>query len=177
MADVSVRRARPADAEDIARVQLDTWRAAYGQVLPAEALQLPESEVAAAWRSALDQDTARSQVLVALERTEVVGLAASAPAQDDDLPALPAELTALLVVPRWGRRGHGSRLLAALVDGWREQGVERAVAWVFERDPASRSFLESAGWEPDGATRALDPGPGGDAAVQRQLRLHVDVRS
>ncbi len=171
-----MRPARLEDADDIARVQLDTWRAAYGSVLPAEALQLPDAEVAAAWRTALHRDAGRSQVLVALEGAEVVGFAASAPAQDADLQAAsPAELTALLVVPRWGRRGHGSRLLAALVDGWREQGVERVVAWVFEQDAASRSFLEQAGWEPDGATRALDPGPGGGSAVQRQLRLHVDV--
>ena len=42
MADVSVRPARPQDAERIARVQLETWRAAYAEVLPPEALALPD---------------------------------------------------------------------------------------------------------------------------------------
>ena len=33
-----------------------------------------------------------------------------------------ASVTDLLVEPRWGRRGHGSRLLAASVDLWRADG-------------------------------------------------------
>ena len=71
--------------------------------------------------------------------------------------------------PRWGRRGHGSRLLAASVDGWRADGFATAVAWSYEKDPATRAFLTSAGWEPDGATRALDV----DDLLVPQLRLHV----
>ena len=35
----------------------------------------------------------------------------------------PCELSTLLVEPRWGRRGHGSRLVAASVDHWRGDGV------------------------------------------------------
>ena len=37
-ADASVRPARPADAADIARIQLVTWRTAYRSVLPAAVL-------------------------------------------------------------------------------------------------------------------------------------------
>lgn len=175
MADVSVRPARPEDADAVAHVQLDTWRTAYAQVLPPEALDLPPQQAAAAWRAAVAEPTsARYRVLVALEGRDVVGFTASAPAGDDDLePDTTSEVTALLVVPRWGRRGHGSRLLAASVDGWREDGVRTAVTWVFERDAAALRFLESAGWEPDGLTRGLDRGDG----VVRQLRLHADVRA
>jgi GNAT superfamily N-acetyltransferase len=67
-----------------------------------------------------------------------------------------AAITELLVEPRWGRRGHGSRLLAAAVDLWREDGVTAALAWVFDQNPAMVKFLTSAGWAPDGNTRALD---------------------
>ena len=115
----------------------------------------------------------RARVLVAMERIELVGFLATAPAGDDDLdPATTAEVTSLLVVPRWGRRGHGARLLAAAVDGWRSDGTATAVCWAWERDPATRTFLESAGWAADGARRGLDTGAG----VEGQLRFHVDVR-
>jgi GNAT superfamily N-acetyltransferase len=171
MADVSVRPARPLDAERVARVQLSTWRTAYADLLPEDALSVPEEQVAALWLRAVEvPPSPRHRLLVAMERIELVGFAALAPAEDDDLDAETAgELTALLVEPRWGRRGHGSRLLAAAVDTWRPEGVVTAVAWVWERDAASRSFLTSAGWEPDGAVRGLDTGP----RVQRQLRLHT----
>ena len=174
MADVSVRPARPEDAERVARVQLSTWRTAYADLLPAEALAVPEEQVAALWLHAIEAPpTPRHRVLVAMERVELVGFAASTPADDEDLDrATTAELSTLLVEPRWGRRGHGSRLVAASVEHWRGDGVTHAVAWAWERDPATRSFLRSAGWETDGAARGLDTGP----RVERQLRFHTDVR-
>jgi GNAT superfamily N-acetyltransferase len=174
VADVSVRPARPLDAERVARVQLSTWRTAYADLLPADALQVPEEQVAALWLRAVEvPPSTQHRLLVAQERDDLVGFAALAPAEDDGLdPAVTGELTALLVEPRWGRRGHGSRLLAAAVDTWRPDGVTTAVAWAWEPDAATRSFLTGAGWELDGAVRGLDTGP----RVQRQVRFHTDLR-
>lgn len=173
MADVSVRPARPADAERVARVQLLTWRTAYADLLPPSALELPEAQVAAVWLHAVEAPVSpRHRLLVALDRDELVGFLATAPAEDDDQDrAATAEVTALLVEPRWGRRGHGSRLLAAAVDGWQADDVRTAVCWAFEDDPATGSFLAAAGWAPDGAARGLDTGE----EVATQLRHHVDV--
>jgi GNAT superfamily N-acetyltransferase len=171
MADVSVRPARPEDAELMARVQLVTWKAAYSDLLPADALDLPLVQVAAIWLNAIEAPPSpRHRVLVALERSELVGFAASEPATDEDLdPASTVELSELLVEPRWGRRGHGSRLLAASADHWRGDDVEVAVAWAFEADTVVTGFLESAGWAADGRGRGLDTGP----RVVHQRRFHA----
>ena len=69
----------------------------------------------------------------------------------------------------WGRRGHGSRLLAAAVDTARTDGMTRAVTWIPEGDRASLVFYRSAGWAEDGLVRALDTGAG----ELREIRLHV----
>ena len=87
-------------------------------------------------------------------------------------PATTVELLTLLVEPWWGRRGHGSRLVAASVEHWRGAGFSTAVVWAWEGDPATRGFLTGSGWEPDGTARGLDTGQG----VQRQLRFHTDLR-
>ena len=84
-------------------------------------------------------------------------------------PETTVALGPILVEPRWGRRGHGSRLLAAVVDHARGDGMTRAIAWIPEDDTASREFLLSAGWAPDGLARALDTGAG----ELREIRLHV----
>jgi RimJ/RimL family protein N-acetyltransferase len=169
VADVSVRPARPEDAERVALVQLSTWRTAY-DFLPEEALEVPLEQAAALWLRAIElPPSATHRVLVAMDGDELVGLAASGPAEDDDVDAV--EVSTLLVEPRWGRRGHGSRLLAATVDHWREDGATTAVSWVWERDKVSQAFLAGAGWEPDGTARGLDTGP----RVERQVRLHADV--
>jgi GNAT superfamily N-acetyltransferase len=177
-ADVSVRPAHAADAEAVARVQLVTWRTAYRDVLPAAVLDdWDEHAATESWRAAVvSPPTPAHGVLVALERDEVVGFAAYGPAElsagEAPDPGGPTtEIATLLVEPRWGRRGHGSRLLSASVDLWREDGFDTAVAWAYERDAATRAFLTSAGWEPDGATRALDV----DDMLVPQLRLHVSL--
>jgi len=164
MADVSVRPARPTDAEFVAKVQLETWQAAYGDLLPAEALALPLDKTAAVWLNAIEAPpTSRHRVLVACEQGEVVGFAAIEPVDEG------AELSALLVEPRWGRRGHGSRLIAACADHWRGDGVALAVTWAFEADTVMIAFLESAGWAFDGLGRGLDTGE----RVLPQRRLHT----
>jgi len=174
VADVSVRLARPEDAERVARVQLSTWRTAYARLLPPEALDVPEEQAAALWLGAVERPpTPEHRLLVAMEQAELVGFAASGPASDEGLePSTTVELLTLLVEPRWGRRGHGSRLVAASVEHWRGAGFSTAVVWAWERDPATRAFLSGSGWDPDGASRGLDTG----SAVQRQLRFHTDLR-
>ncbi|TDC59343.1 GNAT family N-acetyltransferase [Micromonospora sp. KC207] len=180
-----VRPARPEDAGEIARIQLATWRVAYRRILPRHVLDnLDEEYLARRWSAAVQEPPSGAhRVLVAVEQAEqlyLVGFAASGPADAESLaPNEPAEalgtdvvaVTDLLVEPRWGRRGHGSRLLAASVDLWRSDGFGRAVAWAFDADAATRKFLTGAGWEPDGAARALDV----DDMLVNQVRLHVAV--
>ena len=169
MADVSVRPARPADAERVALVQQETWLQAYAELLPAAVLELPRERAAAVWLAAVERPpTPAHRLLVAMDGDELVGVAASGP--DEDRPDA-VELVSLLVLPRWGRRGHGSRLVAASVADWQHQGRTLARCWAFERDAVTQAFLGGAGWEPDGGTRGLDTGE----QVLAQVRFHCDV--
>lgn len=177
MADVSVRLARPDDVGEIARIQVETWRTAYASILPQPVLDgLSAEQAHDAWAAAvLTPPSARHHVLVALEQQWTVGFAALGPADDlepdDPSPQTTLAIGPMLVEPRWGRRGHGSRLLAAAVDHARADGMTRAVTWIPEQDTASREFFISAGWAPDGLARALDTGAG----ELREIRLHVSL--
>jgi GNAT superfamily N-acetyltransferase len=175
VADVSVRPATVQDAAEIGRLQNDTWQLAYRTVLPAEVLvSLDADRFAASWQAAIARPPSPAHhVLVALEGEHRVGFAAFGPDADrqpnDPEPQHSAAISTLLVEPRWGRRGHGSRLLAAVSDIARADGVRRLVAWVPAADTASLEFYRSAGWEPDGLQRSLDTGAGTVA----ELRLHA----
>jgi GNAT superfamily N-acetyltransferase len=175
-AEVSVRPARPAEAADVARVQVIAWRTAYRSLLPAEVLDDWDEDAAAqTWRTAITAPpTPGHGVLVALEGDRVVGFAAYGPAEligdDRPDPAGPTtEVSQLLVEPRWGRRGHGSRLLAAVADLAHASGVARLQVWLPENDRVSARFFESAGWAPDGWARTLDTGAG----PLREVRWHT----
>jgi L-amino acid N-acyltransferase YncA len=177
VADVSVRPARQEDASEIGRIQVETWRAAYAEFLPGPVLDgLTAEDAANTWAAAITEPpTRRHHVLVALEQQWCVGFVALGPASDleaDDVdPATTVGLAVILVEPRWGRRGHGSRLLAAAIDHARGDGMTRAIAWIPEGDAVSREFLVSAGWAPDGLARALDTGAG----ELREIRLRTSL--
>jgi GNAT superfamily N-acetyltransferase len=175
VADVSVRPAEPGDAAEVGRIQVETWRLAYADVLPAPALDaLEPAQAADQWsRAIVTPPSPRHHVLVALEQQWVVGFAALGPVEDveadDPQPDATFELALIVVEPRWGRRGHGSRLLAAVVDHARADGMTRAVSWVPETDEVTREFLVSTGWAPDGLVRGLETGAG----ELRQIRLRT----
>jgi GNAT superfamily N-acetyltransferase len=181
MAEATVRPAVPSDAAEIARIQLTTWRAAYQDLLPAEVLDaLDAGEAEATWRHTIEQGPAR--VFVATEGRWHVGfIAAGASPQDESADAngtpVPdadhvALVSTLLVEPRWGRRGHGGRLLAAAGDAMLEDGLARGISWVAEADKASLSFWERAGWATDGTVRTLDAG----GRPLRELRMTGTLR-
>ncbi|GDY30506.1 GNAT family N-acetyltransferase [Gandjariella thermophila] len=184
MADATVRRAEHRDVPEIARIQRDTWRTAYAGLLPEEVLtgfDLAEAEQG--WADAVGHGPAR--VWVALEGRWTVGFCAAGPAPESEVAdasgALPADaastglVSALLVEPRWGRRGHGGRLLATAAADLRERGLTRGIAWVPEADTASLSFYASAGWHPDGTVRTLDAAgrPLREVRVSGGVDLHL----
>jgi GNAT superfamily N-acetyltransferase len=167
MAEATVRPAEPADAAEIARIQLTTWRAAYRDLLSAAVLDgLDAEEAEATWLHTIEQGPAR--VFVATEGQWHVGFVAAGLAPQDEsaeangTPVPDADgvalFSTLLVEPRWGRRGHGGRLLAAAGEAMVGDGLARGISWVAEADKASLSFWERAGWSTDGTVRTLDAG-------------------
>lgn len=168
-----MRAARPGDVAEIARIQVDTWRTAYRRFLPPAVLEaLAPERALAAWEAAVATPPSPAhRVLVATEQDQLVGFVAIGPSEEDDAGPGEAAVAALLVEPRWGRRGHGSRLLAAAVDHLRGDGVGRLVAWVPEGDAASAGFYGAAGWERDGTVRTLEA----DGGTVREARWHVSL--
>ncbi|PRX51061.1 ribosomal protein S18 acetylase RimI-like enzyme [Prauserella shujinwangii] len=176
MSTADVRPATPADVTEIARIQLETWRAAYADVLGSRTVaELDHADLERRWSGAVEHP--ETAVYVATEGRFTVGFCVAGPAPDEDVAAadgsLPADagrtglIATVLVEPRWGRRGHGGRLLAGAAAGLRERGAERGITWVPQSDPATLSFYRGAGWNPDGTVRTLDTGE----KTVRELRL------
>ena len=181
MADATVRPATPSDAAEIARLQVDTWRTAYADLLPESVLaELDPVGAELTWRQTVEQGPA--QVYVATEGSWLVGFCAAGPAPEDETAgadgtpakdsATVALVSTLLVEPRWGRRGHGGRLLAEVGAAMLSSGSTRGIAWVPEPDKASLGFYHRAGWVADGTVRTLDAG----GRPLREIRLTGTLR-
>ena len=181
-ADNFVRDARPADAADLARIQVSRWRAGYAGLIPDPVLagiSSQETERQGREHSAASLTsplTGRHRVLVAVAASpegerHVVGFASFGPATDPGRwPGTDAELYELCVAPDQTGRGHGSRLLNAAAATMADDGFTTVVGWILEQDSVARRFLESAGWAPDGARRSLDMG-----VPVPTIRLHTTL--
>ena len=143
-----IRLATPDDAERIARVHVETWRAAYGGLVPdalLDALSVPAG--ASRWESLLRDGATRTWVAA-----DLTGFATAGPPRDDDLPATTTEVYALYVHPDAQRRGLGTALLStAASDG-------DAALWVLTGNAAGRAFYAARGWSWDGTEREIDVG-------------------
>ncbi|HLO68183.1 MAG TPA: dihydropteroate synthase [Holophaga sp.] len=153
---VTEPRIRPALAEDapaLGRVQVESWRATYRSILPAQLLaSLSEDARAAAFREAIAAGGNRVWTLEA--RGAVQGFAVAGPCREAGVdPALTGEIHAIYLLPgAWGQ-GLGRVLLDRAVAGLREDGFREALLWVLERNGHARRFYERCGWSSWGAPR------------------------
>ena len=185
-ADNSVRPAREPDLSAVGAVHAASWTGPYAQVLPEPLVRaLTPDVLAEAWRPAVSAPPSpRHRVHVAIGDGIVAGFVASAPVSGEEpAPAGSAEVVdavqvvevvALEVDPLHQRRGHGSRLLAAVVDTSRADGVDEVQVWVHVDDAARAGFFRGAGFETDGARRrrAVQGGDPHDArSVWPEVRL------
>jgi ribosomal protein S18 acetylase RimI-like enzyme len=162
-----VRPARASDAAGLVRVQVASWRdslaglvpdAVLGELTSAEA----ERQWADRWLEAITAPpTSRHRVHVAVgpDRTDCTGFASAGPATDPDLwPGTDGELYELHVLPEQAGLGHDERLLHAVAETLAEDGFRTAFTWALSADDARLTFLETAGWAPDGSHTNLDMG-------------------
>ena len=142
----SLRPARSGDAAAIAKVHVETWRAAYAGIVPDTYLvAMTESKQALMWNNTIRRASASEAVLVAesddVPGGRIVGFGSCGPArgQPDG-----GEVFTLYVAPDWHGRGIGQILLEALFARLHEVGLNQAVLWVLGANPA-RFFYEALG--------------------------------
>ena len=174
-AQVSVRPAVPSDAAAIAAVQSRSWRIAYAGLLPEESLaELDPAALTPSWQQAVTSAAGTAPaVLVASADDILVGFCTAGPSDDADAGATDGLLGVLVVDPAHQRGGHGSRLLAAAADHLGTLGCTRLAAWAPELDYPRRTFLTSAGLQPDGAHRSY-LGAEGRPVVELRLAAALD---
>lgn len=144
-----IREAKPADAGGMARVQVDSYRAAYGGILPEAYLaHFSYEEQEADWRQLLTSRSDPVLYVAEQESGEVVGYALGDPSPDEVLThnglTYESELVALHVSPAFQRRGLGGELFSAVSSSLVEFGCGSLFLWVL-RDNLARGFYEKHG--------------------------------
>lgn len=175
-----MRLALPAEARRIADLQRRSWSEGLPEDVSAYMLQgMDLEQMTEAWQRAIVRPPdARCRVLVAVGEavgaSEPVAFATTLPSSDEDGDqGADGAIDEFVVDPVAFGQGHGSRLLNACVDTLRADGFQRATIWISSTADALREFLESAGWDSDGAHREL--GEENTPLRMKQVRLHTDI--
>ncbi|PFG43726.1 L-amino acid N-acyltransferase YncA [Isoptericola jiangsuensis] len=151
--DVLIRSATRADAADIARVHITSWRGAYSHVLPAEYLDsLDIAERTAQWEKILDGGSGTTLVAQADGRT--LGFASFGASRDEDAEDGCLELYAIYLDPEsWGRGVARDLMRTILAE---VPPHVRMTLWVLSQNERAHHFYRRHGFQPDGVERIED---------------------
>jgi GNAT superfamily N-acetyltransferase len=144
LANLTIRKARPGDAETVARIYVDAWRDTYPLILPSKLLlNMTVEGQCARWRNAIAM-AAREAVYVAEDdKGTIFGMTSLGRARDAGL-GYDAEIYTLYVDPVLTGRGIGRALLSGAFIALAERGYTRCVIWAHAKNPA-RFFYEAMG--------------------------------
>lgn len=160
---IFVREAKAFDAPAVARVHVESSRAAHAGLLPAETLAaFTFGRRLATWAETLAAEGGGEFVYVAEEAGRVVGFASGGPGRAAD-PEYDGELYAVYVLPASQRRGAGRLLTLAVAERLAREGRRAMLLWVLEANAPARRFYESLGGLPVRRRRA---GRGGRARAE-----------
>jgi ribosomal protein S18 acetylase RimI-like enzyme len=139
------RIALPADAAQIARVHVESWRATYPGMLPDSYLaDLDVADQERRWARTIQDPYHRSTVLVVEEGGRVAGFASCGRERDDD-PRYEGELYAIYLLEAARGRGHGRALVEASAAALALRGMTSIVVWVLRDNAQARGFYERLG--------------------------------
>lgn len=138
-----IRRATPEDSEEIARVQVDTWKTTYRGIVPQRYLDemeiLPRAEF---WRKHIAAGDSR--VYVAETNGKVCGFSSGGPLREP-LSDFDGEIAAIYIVCEAQRRGCGRAMMQRLAEDLLQDGLKSVVVWVLERNPACGFYVRLGG--------------------------------
>lgn len=150
---MTLRDATPADAAELAAVQLAAWRRAYPGIVPDDFLAAMDiGELTARWERFLGQDSART--LVAVGDARIRGYCSIGGSRDADHdPRRIGEIRAIYVHPERWRCGVGRELCAAALAQFQAAGYAAVTLWVAEGNHRAQRFYATLGFVDDGGRK------------------------
>ncbi len=142
MDEILIRVARPGDAHRIARLDVETWRAAYAGILATPFLVgLSARRREVGWSAVIEREPRDVRVAVDSEGS-IRGFGSCGRSRAG--AAYAGEVFTLYVAPDWQNHGIGRLLLLALFERLVAQGCASAIIWVL-RDNPGRFFYQRLG--------------------------------
>ena len=144
MTVIAIRASRPGDARRIARLDVETWRAAYAGILTTPFLVgLSTQRRELGWAAVIEREP--RDVRVAVDNDgNILGFGSCGRNRD---AGYDGEVFTLYVAPDWQNQGIGRALLLALFERLVSQECKSAIIWVLRENPGRFFYRRLGGRE------------------------------
>lgn len=159
--------AKPEDAAVCARIQTESWRAAFRGIISDEELAraADEARVTKMYERVLANPAMHGAILSINGAPHAIAFWSQS--RDEDTPAA-AELVCIHSLPGNWRKGFGTLLMEYAVIEMRQAGYKTVMLWVFAENARARAFYEKFGYT---LTRRARTELGAQA-VQYEMKLN-----
>jgi GntR family transcriptional regulator len=150
---LTIRPARPSDAEAMADVFIDAWQGAYRGIVDDTVIDALQHGDIASWMRNLVANTAARTFVAEETPGNVLGFTRFG---DDAEDASNGHIFALYVATGASGKGVGRQLLERAIGELDPNSTRAVTLWVFEMNERARRLYEATGFAPDGGARVED---------------------
>ena len=146
MQEMTIRSARPEDAETCAHIHIESWRHAFSEMIGKGVMTRMtnyERQVQL-YRAAAESHEHHGFLIESGDK--VCGIAWYGPSRRPDFEDS-AELICIHILPEAQGRRAGRKLLSQVLADMNEKGYESCYLWVFTANEKSRCFYEKFGFK------------------------------
>lgn len=151
----NIRLAKESDAETFGNIHVESWKAAYKDIIPDEYLSnMNPNKRAQRLLQGLSNQT-ESQYYVADNNNTIIGnLIIGKYDGDDNI----GEVGAIYLLPDFWGKGYGKFMMDFALKELKNIGYNTIVLWVLEDNLRARRFYEKAGFVPSGEKKKINIG-------------------
>lgn len=143
---MKIRKAEIIDAEQLARVHVDSWRTTYTNLISESYLsQMSVERIKNNWEWTFKNLTKDQVIYVGLNDEEhIIGFACGGQCREADFE-FDGELYAIYLLKKAQGQGDGKRLFSAVVESLQNDGYESMMVWVLQGNPAINFYTAMGG--------------------------------
>ena len=143
--EVIIRKVQQGDANALAYIQTESWKAAFAGILDAETLTkcTNADRATAMYQRLLDAKKGNGYLLLVDENPHCIAYWDAA--RDVEFTGK-AELICIHSLPNNWHKGYGSMMMNRVLKDIKEAGYSEVVLWVFQENLRARAFYEANGF-------------------------------
>lgn len=143
--DYFIRKVQQGDELNLAYIQIESWKAAFQDILSAEILQQATdlTHATAMYKQLLDENIGNGYILEVDSQPHCIAWWGKA--RDNDMSDY-AELICIHSLQDNWRKGCGTQMMNRIMDDMKAAGYDKVMLWVFTNNVRARKFYESCGF-------------------------------